>query len=189
MPWQQSEACQLWSLLSSGELCHIETSGDGGSHQDHIMTVCQITPTSLIMVWSQLRQYSVASAYLASMYCVLCTICTLYPDTIWDTITNLPSLYLDRWCALLHSTFIAWSFYGSPFIWLVIVPSEHLKDGWFLRLLVLKRKVWWPKKDEIEKKESWKIVAPKGNWISVSCMKCKRADHYTIQRLMQEEVD
>ena len=82
MPWQQSEACQLWSLLSSGELCHIETSGDGGSHQDHIMTVCQITPTSLIMVWSQLRQYSIASAYLASMYCVLCTICTLYPDTI-----------------------------------------------------------------------------------------------------------
>ena len=58
MPWQQSEACQLWSLLSSEELCHIETSGDGGSHQDHIMTVCQITPTSLIMVWPQLRQYS-----------------------------------------------------------------------------------------------------------------------------------
>ena len=114
MPWQQSEACQLWSLLSSGELCHIETSGDGGSHQDHIMTVCQITPTSLIMVWSQLRQYSVAPAYLASMYCILCTICTLYPDTIWDTITNLPSLYLDRWCALLHSTFIAWmhTYYG-----------------------------------------------------------------------------
>ena len=78
MPWQQSEACQLWSLLSSGELCHIETSGDGGSHQDHIMTVCQITPTSLIMVWSQLKQYSMycaalcslCVAYLASMYCM-----------------------------------------------------------------------------------------------------------------------
>ena len=71
MPWQQSEACQLWSLLSSGELCHIETSGDGGSHQDHIMTVCQITPTSLIMVWSQLKQYS--------MYCAaLCSLCVAY---------------------------------------------------------------------------------------------------------------
>ena len=87
MPWQQSEACQLWSLLSSGELCHIETSGDGGSHQDHIMTVCQITPTSLIMVWSQLKQYSMYCAALCSL-CVAyilpqcCTICTLYPDTI-----------------------------------------------------------------------------------------------------------
>ena len=135
MPWQQSEACQLWSLLSSGELCHIETSGDGGSHQDHIMTVCQITPTSLIMVWSQLRQYSIASAYLASMYCVLCTICTLYPDTIWDTITNLPSLYLDRWCALLHSMqyvhsldayFALYKYLSHPFYTLHIVMTISL---------------------------------------------------------------
>ena len=40
------------------------------------------------------------------------------------------------------------------------------------------------KKEEIEKKESWKIVAPQGNWTPVSCMICKSANHYTIQRLM-----
>ena len=66
---------------------------------------------------------------------------------------------------------------------------EQLKDRWNLRLLVLKRKVWWPQKDEKEKKESWKFVGPRGNWTRVSCMKCKSADHYTIQTLLKSRVD
>jgi hypothetical protein len=33
------------------------------------------------------------------------------------------------------------------------LPSEPLKERWFLRLLILKRTVWWPQKDEKEKKK------------------------------------
>ena len=40
------------------------------------------------------------------------------------------------------------------------------------------------KEDEIEKKENWKIVASKRNWTPVSSMKCKSADHYTVQSLL-----
>ena len=44
-------------------------------------------------------------------------------------------------------------------------------------------------KDEKEKKERWKIVAPWGNWTRISCMKGKSTDHYTIETLLGEGVD
>ena len=38
---------------------------------------------------------------------------------------------------------------------------SHWRRGrWFLRLLILERKVWWPQKDEKEKKIFWKFVGP-----------------------------
>ena len=50
------------------------------------------------------------------------------------------------------------SFYGSPFIRRMILPSEPLKERWFLRLLISKRNVWWTQKDEKEKNKFQKFV-------------------------------
>ena len=72
-------------------------------------------------------------------------------------------------------------FYGSSvFIWLMTLPSEPLKERGFLRLLILKRKVWWPQKDEKEKKKFRKtLLFHAGNWTRVTWVKCQSADHYT----------
>ena len=39
-------------------------------------------------------------------------------------------------------------------------PPEPLKGRWLLRLLLLKRKVWCPQKEEKEKKVFWKLIWP-----------------------------
>ena len=44
-------------------------------------------------------------------------------------------------------------------------------------------------KDEKEKKKFWKFMVHAGNWTQVTWIKCQSADHYTIQRLLSEEVD
>ena len=38
-------------------------------------------------------------------------------------------------------------------------------------------------------KRNMKDVAPRGNWTQVSCMKCKSADHYTIETFSWNGVD
>ena len=61
-------------------------------------------------------------------------------------------------------------------LWLL---SELLKGRWFLILLILKRMVWWPWKEEKEKeKEEKKVFQRLIDPCREFCVKGKSVDHY-----------
>ena len=65
-------------------------------------------------------------------------------------------------------------------------PFWAIEGEWFLRLLILKRKVWWLQKD---KKEKTKFVGPCRKLNPGHLVKFQSAKHYTIQSLLSEGMD
>ena len=68
---------------------------------------------------------------------------------------NPPTTFLQK--SYLNWSKLLWKPLYMTYLWLT---SEPLKERWFRRLLILKKKVWWPQKDEREKKKFWKFVGP-----------------------------
>ena len=72
---------------------------------------------------------------------------------------------------------------------IMTLPFEPLKERWLLRLLILTRKVWWPLKEEKEKKVFRKSICPCGPGIEPPCVKGKSVDRYINWTLLLDGVD